>query len=1077
MSHQRNLQIKFRILDLCSTYDFQTTWKQLRKIGHSSLFSQCSDYQDWKVLPTSSTLIYRGKLGAGKSVLLANIVDDLSTWIYQKNTPVAYFFCRYDIPESLEARTIFGSLARQLLLTISDLTLSKELPAEITSYLDIEDICSLLQHIFPGNTSAYIVLDGFDECDSTTRYLVVEQLQKLQRSMSLHLCISIRLDSAESESLSGKELATSKTVLIPDDNPDIEAYIDGELERLVSSEKLKMGNPVIILEIQKKLMERSQGMFLWVALQLRSLCAMKTDDDIRQALENLPKDLPETFTRILQRSGEQDKVYQRRILELVAAAFRTLTTEELREALSVVPGITDWKSSSLINDLISTLSCCGGLVTVDEEEQTVRLVHHSFKQFLLTEFKDANGGNFTMLLAHSRIAHTILTYLNYGIFGTQLSNTVIPHMNVGSAPSNIVREALGSSKARNIALKLLKSRKRADFDMSRTIIDASSRYDTLSVDHHFHDYAKSFCMQHIKCTSEQEPLWMKLLLRWLSKTVINVDTVHEYSWTPIIWAAENGHEAVVKLLLDTGKVDINGKNNSFGIPTPLSCAAKNGHEAVVKLLLDTGKANINGMTDSPGIGTPISWAAKNGHEAVVKLLLDTGKVDINGENESFGIRTPLSCAAENGHEAVVKLLLNTGKADVDTVDKDIASRTPLLWAAKNGHDAVVKLLLYTGKVEVDAKDKVSGQTPLSWAAEQGHIAVVKLLLNTGKVDINGKNENFGICTPLSCAAGNGHEAVVKLLLDTGKVDVDAKHHDIGRTSLSLAAENGHVAVIKLLLETNVDIEAKDSYGKTSLVFAAENGHEAVVKLLLKTGMFDINIKDEDLDSQTLLLWSVKNGHKAVVEMLLNTGKVEIEAKDSYGQTPLLWAAKNGHAAVFKLLLDTNKVDIEAKNRGGQTPLSWAAEGGHEAVVKLLLDTDKVDTNAKERYGQTPLWWAFKNGHAAVVKLLLDTDKVDIEAKNRNGQTPLSWAADGGHAAVVKLLLDKDKVGIEAKNRNGQTPLSCAASQGHAAVVKLLLDTSKVDVEAKDSYSKTPLGLAAENGHEGRGQPTARHGQG
>jgi hypothetical protein len=55
---------------------------------------------------------------------------------------------------------------------------------------------------------------------------------------------------------------------------------------------------------------------------------MQTDDAIRKALDDLLKDLPETFSRILQipRDG---KTYQRRILEFVTAAFRPLITEEL----------------------------------------------------------------------------------------------------------------------------------------------------------------------------------------------------------------------------------------------------------------------------------------------------------------------------------------------------------------------------------------------------------------------------------------------------------------------------------------------------------------------------------------------------------------------------------------------------------------------------------------------------------------------------------------------------------------------------------------------------------------------------
>ena len=59
-----------------------------------------------------------------------------------------------------------------------------------------------------------------------------------------------------------------------------------------------------------------------------------------------------------------------------------------------------------------------------------------------------------------------------------------------------------------------------------------------------------------------------------------------YGQTPLSRAAEKGHEAVVKLLLETGEVDINSKNQDN--QTPLSLAAEQGHEAVVKLLREKG---------------------------------------------------------------------------------------------------------------------------------------------------------------------------------------------------------------------------------------------------------------------------------------------------------------------------------------------------------------------------------------------------------------------------------------------------------------------------------------------------------
>jgi len=113
--------------------------------------------------------------------------------------------------------------------------------------------------------------------------------------------------------------------------------------------------------------------------------------------------------------------------------------------------------------------------------------------------------------------------------------------------------------------------------------------------------------------------------------------------TALSWAAGNGHEGVVRLLLgrqspnpgSTGRLrgallvagqllgyrDVNpdAPDTWYG-QTPLSWAARNGHEGIVKLLL--GRGDVNPNSSSKSGRTPLSWATKTGHEGIVKLPLE-----------------------------------------------------------------------------------------------------------------------------------------------------------------------------------------------------------------------------------------------------------------------------------------------------------------------------------------------------------------------------------------------------------------------------------------------------------------------
>lgn len=837
--------LNMRVLDFCSTYDHERTWKQLRKVGNASFFEQHEQYKDWRDHSHPCTLLYTGKLGSGKSVLLANIVDDLSLLNAKERVLVAYFFCRHDVPESLKARTIVGSLARQLLCTITDLSLPAKSCQNLHIVGDIDKVLRLLLQGFSSPIKVYFVIDGLDECDSEDREGLLEALRVIQEKLEVRICISFREEpNSDLQSISS-QLVSACLVPIPLDNPDIEAFIKADLERCLQKECLTLGDPRLKFEIQDALLEGSQGMFLWVALQMQSLCNMSTDYAIREALADLPKTLSETFARILQRSGRSNPELQRRTLDFVLAARRPLTTDELREALSVVPGDAIWDPSRMLNNVNSALACCGCLLVVDEEELTVHVVHHSVKQFIQNGLHNSKYMRSPVDEAQKILADTIVTYLCYGIFGTAISRAKVHRFMAQSVPSRIMQNASPSSDiVRQLAANMLESRPYV-VDVSRALANARASVPSRPEhEYKFYAYAKTYWKDYILFVSGENASIVKLTEKLIFERAAELLEVDEDYWTYFQQAAKIGNGNIVALWFQAGRINPNTRDHHGWVP--------------------------------------LCWAAWKGHKDAVEELLSIEKVDV--EAKSSQGYTPLMLAAQNGHKDTVEVLLLLGQADVTAKDRN--GYTSLIIAASLGHSDTVEVLLTVGKADIEAKGK-GGWTALISAARSKHSDTVKVLLTLGYADVETRDEHEK--TALMHAVTSTDKDTVSALLGIGKADVEARDQR-GDTPLLLAARNGQTEIVEMLLNINaINVEVRNKSGATPLIEASSGGYTAIVRLLLEVGKADVEVVDRY--TWTALIHAARYGRADTVKLLLELGNANIDVADELGTTALMEAER------------------------------------------------------------------------------------------------------------------------------------------------------------------------------------------
>ena len=681
-------------------------------------------YTSWLAQP-HALLCVVGKPGAGKSTLISyafrESVQDSSR---SEDMVASFFFFGRGNDLQKGSHGFFRSLLHQLLDQCPEMLSefisvyrkkrdTKQKPgSELTWHeRELREFLDKWIPVAPKDRSIRIFVDALDE--SSEAIEMVDYLKNLTERASsagtgLKVCFSCR----------------HYPVLAPDDAPKI--YVESENHEDIASyvrQQLKGhfrdADESDRAQLEQEIIDKSSCIFQWAKLVIPMIT--KYDDDgenIRKARQNIAEmsgQLSELYKTILENIKDRKRATQ--LLQWICFAQRPLSLDELRYAMivDITNNFTSLKECESSVDFTQTNnqmkkkvnSLSGGLA--ETNGPTVRFIHQSVNDYLLRD---------GLSKLDNSLFHDVNHYLHQS--------------NLQSLHSSLSDDVVGLAHFRL-------SRSCVKYLLSKELMGEARQFNSLT--------KKDRWVKEGELSTRFPFLWYSVEWVWHAETVEKQrirqeDLLYLFQWPTVrSWAdcffissykkevllgeallfvaSRHGLSSVIRAMLNSGaSIDLNSRGLRGN--TPLICAAERGHEAVVQILMEQEDTNINSKNSFER--TALFSAIRQGSEAVIRLLIERQDLDINSK-DIHGY-SPLHWAAKTGHEAIIRQLIK--RDDIDMNLRSRWGRTPLWWIALNGHEEIVRLLMQRDELEIEWKDPI-GKTALDWVKGSRYQSIVKIL--------------------------------------------------------------------------------------------------------------------------------------------------------------------------------------------------------------------------------------------------------------------------------------------------------------------------------------------------------------